>query len=69
MIKTQLEYLGYDTEKLKNQLIGLKGKTKSRKTWNLFKEIDIFLSEAARVLKKNKYLSLLLVLTQIKQEE
>ncbi len=54
--KDQLEYLGYDTKKLKNQLIGLKGKTKSEKLEIYFKDIDIFLSEAARVLKKNKYL-------------
>ena len=54
--KDQLEYLGYDTKKLKNQLIGLKGKTKSEKLEIYFKDIDIFLREAARVLKKSKYL-------------
>ncbi|MCD6117816.1 hypothetical protein J7K93_12430 [bacterium] len=54
--KDQLEYLGYDTEKLKSKLIGLKGKTKSEKLENYFNDIDKFLSEASRVLKKNKYL-------------
>jgi len=54
--KDQLEYLGYDTEKLKSKLIGLKGKTKSEKLENYFNDMDKFLSEASRVLKKNKYL-------------
>ena len=48
--------MGYDTEKLKNKLIGLKGKTKSEKLENYFNDMDKFLSEASRVLKKNKYL-------------
>lgn len=54
--KDQLEYLGYDTNELKNQLIGLKGKTKKEKLENYFKDMDKFCNEAARVLKKNKYL-------------
>ena len=54
--KDQLEYLGYNTEKLKSQLIGLKGKTKAEKLEIYFNDMDKFLSEAARVLKKDKYL-------------
>ena len=34
--KDQLEYLGYDTKQLQNQLIGLKGKTKDEKLKNYF---------------------------------
>ena len=54
--KDQLEYLGYDTEELKRKLIGLKGKTKSEKLEIYFNDMDRFLSEASRVLKKNKFL-------------
>jgi len=54
--KDQLEYLGYDTEELKRKLIGLKGKTKSEKLEIYFNDMDKFLSEAARVLKKSKFL-------------
>ncbi len=58
--KDQLEYLGYDTAKLKEQLIGLKGKNKAEKLEIYFKDMDRFLSEAARVLKKNKYLVIII---------
>ncbi len=54
--KDQLEYLGYDTKQLKDKLIGLKGKTKSEKLKNYFSDMDKFLNEASRVLKKNKFL-------------
>ncbi len=58
--KDQLEYLGYDTQQLKQKLIGLKGKTKSEKLENYFKDMDKFLSEASRVLKKNKFLVIII---------
>ncbi len=58
--KDQLEYLGYDTRELKNKLIGLKGKTKKEKLENYFRDMEIFLSEAARVLKPNKYLVIII---------
>ncbi len=54
--KDQLEYLGYDTIKLKQNLIGLKGKTKSDKLENYFSDMDKFITEASRVLKQNKFL-------------
>ena len=54
--KDQLEYLGYDTIELKQNLIGLKGKTKSEKLENYFSDIHKFITEASRVLKQNKYL-------------
>ena len=58
--RDQLEYLGYDIKELKNKLIGLKGKGKKEKLEIYFKDIDIFLSEASRVLKKNKYLVIII---------
>ena len=58
--KDQLEYLGFNTNKLKNQLIGLRGKTKKEKLEIYFKDMDKFCSEAVRVLKKNKYLVIII---------
>ncbi len=58
--KDQLEYLGYDTYKLKQKLIGLKGKTKTEKIENYFDDMDKFLSEASRVLKQNKFLVIII---------
>ena len=58
--KDQLEYLGYDTMKLKNSLIGLRGKTKNDKLETYFKDMDKFCFEAARVLKKGKYLVIII---------
>ena len=53
--KDQLEYLGYDTKQLKNQLIGLKGKNKKENLEIYFNDMDKFCSEASRILKKEKY--------------
>jgi len=58
--KDQLEYLEYNTTKLKNSLIGLKGKTKHDKLETYFKDMNKFCSEAARVLKKGKYLVIII---------
>ena len=54
--KDQLEHLGYNTKQLKEKLIGLKGKSKAEKLKNYFNDMDKFLSEAARILKQNKFL-------------
>ena len=54
--KDQLEYLGYDTIELKQNLIGLKGKTKAEKLDNYFSDMDKFIKEASRILKQNKFL-------------
>ncbi len=54
--KDQLNYLGYNTIELKQNLIGLKGKTKSEKLENYFSDMDKFITEASRVLKSNKFL-------------
>lgn len=58
--KDQLEYLGYDTIELKQNLIGLKGKTKSEKLKNYFSDMDKFITEASRVLKPNKFLVIII---------
>jgi len=53
--RPQLEYLGYDTGSLKNEMIGLKGKTKKEKLSNYFEDMNQVLKEMARVLKRGKY--------------
>lgn len=53
--KPQLEYLGYDVNQLRNEMIGLKGKTKKEKLANYFEDMDKVLSEMHRVLKVGKY--------------
>lgn len=53
--KPQLEYLGYNVSELKNEMIGLKGKTKKEKLVNYFEDMNKVLSEMARVLKVGKY--------------
>lgn len=52
--KDQLEFLGYDTNELKNRLIGLKGKTKNQKLENYFSDMDTFCFQVSKVLKKGK---------------
>jgi DNA modification methylase len=51
----QLEYLGYNISKLKDEMIGLKGKTRKEKLVNYFIDMDRVLSEMSRVLKVGKY--------------
>ncbi len=53
--RPQLEYLGYDIYKIKDEMIGLKGKNKKEKLANYFEDMDKVLSEMARVLKVGKY--------------
>ena len=58
--KDQLDYFGYDTEKLKGKMIGLKGKSKKEKLEIYFEDMDKFFQESARILKKNKFLVLII---------
>jgi DNA modification methylase len=58
--RPQLEYLGYDISKLKDEMIGLKGKTKKEKLANYFEDMDRVLSEMARVLKVGKYVVIII---------
>ena len=53
--RPQLEYLGYDVGSLKNEMIGLKGKTRKEKLSNYFEDMNQVLKEMARVLKIGKY--------------
>ena len=58
--KDQLEFLGHNTVNLKKELIGLKGESKKEKIDTYFNDMDKFCDEAARVLKKNKYLVIII---------
>lgn len=58
--KCQLEYLGYNTDELKNRLIGLKGKRKTDKLENYFADMDKVCSEIGRVLKPQKYFTMII---------
>jgi len=58
--KEQLEFLGCDTNELKNKLIGLKGKTKTQKLENYFADMDSFCLQVSKVLKKGKYFVLII---------
>ncbi len=53
--RPQLEYLGYNVSQLKDEMIGLKGKNRKEKLNNYFDDMNIVLSEMARVLKPDKY--------------
>ena len=53
--RPQLEYLGYEVENFKNELIGLNGSTKKERLANYFMDMNNVLSEMSRVLKKGKY--------------
>jgi len=53
--RPQLEYLGYEVSKLKDEMIGLKGRTRKEKLTNYFDDMNKVLSEMARVLKVGKY--------------
>lgn len=53
--KDQLEYLGLDVEKLKEKMIGLRGKNKTERLENYFEDMRTVCVEIARVLKPDKY--------------
>jgi len=50
-----LKYLGYNVNELKDEMIGLKGKTRKEKLANYFEDMNNVLAEMLRVLKKDKY--------------
>ena len=58
--KDQLEFLGYNTKELKNNLIGLKGKNKTERLNNYFADMDKVCAEISRVLKKDKYFAMII---------
>ena len=51
----QLEYLGYEVEELKSQMVGLRGQNKKERLDNYFQDMERVCSEVHRVLKKDKY--------------
>ncbi len=51
----QLKYLGLDVEKLKEKMIGLRGKNKTERLENYFEDMKTVCVEISRVLKLNKY--------------
>ena len=53
--RPQLEYLGFDVDKLKNEMIGLTGKTRKGKLQRYFDDMNRVMSEISRVLKTGKY--------------
>lgn len=53
--KDQLEYLGLDVERLKEKMIGLRGKNKTERLDNYFEDMRTVCFEIARVLKPNKF--------------
>ncbi|MCF7883345.1 MAG: hypothetical protein K9M95_04375 [Candidatus Cloacimonetes bacterium] len=58
--KPQLEHLGYDISKLKDEMIGLKGRGKKEKLEIYFNDMRKVCEEASRVLKKDKYFVLII---------
>jgi DNA modification methylase len=53
--KSQLDIMGFDTDKLKEKMIGLKGKDKEEKISIYFKDIEKLCAETSRVIKNGKY--------------
>lgn len=53
--EAQLKYLGYDTETIKSNMIGLVGKNKTERLNNYFRDMETVCSEVSRVLKRGKY--------------
>jgi DNA modification methylase len=51
----QLEFLGYNIQELKSNMVGLIGKNKDERLENYFKDMSKVCSEVYRVLKPNKY--------------
>ena len=52
--RPQLEYLGFDVDKLKSEMIGLTGKTRKEKLQRYFDDMNRVMSEISRVLKTSK---------------
>ncbi|OYD13989.1 hypothetical protein CH333_09265 [candidate division WOR-3 bacterium JGI_Cruoil_03_44_89] len=53
--EAQLRYLGYNIDGIRENMIGLVGKTIKEKLKNYFKDMEIVCAEVSRVLKKSKY--------------
>lgn len=53
--RPQLEYLGFDVDAIKNEMIGLNGKSRKEKLQKYFDDMNRVVSEISRVLKVGKY--------------
>ena len=53
--EAQLNFLGYNTDEIRNRMIGLIGKNKEQRLSNYFKDMDMVCLEVGRVLKPGKY--------------
>jgi len=53
--EAQLNFLGYDIDSIRSNMIGLVGKNKNERLRNYFKDMELVCSEVSRVLKENKY--------------
>lgn len=51
----QLNFLGYNVNNIRSNMIGLIGKNKTERLENYFKDMNTICSEVSRVLKKDKY--------------
>lgn len=58
--RLQLEYLGYDIEELRKNMIGLRGEKFIDKVEIYFKDLDASFAEMHRVLKPDKYASVII---------
>ena len=53
--EAQLNFLGYDVDNIKGNMIGLDGKNKKERLENYFRDMERVCSEISRVLKEDKY--------------
>lgn len=56
----QLEFLGYNIDSLRSQMLGLAGKTKSEKLQRYFEDMSKVVQEIVRVLKSKKFAILII---------
>lgn len=56
----QLKYLGYDPCEIRTKMIGLIGKNKNERLQNYFRDMSFVCAEISRVLKKNKFLVMII---------
>lgn len=56
----QLEFLGYNVDSLRSQMLGLAGKTKSEKLKRYFDDMDKVVQQIVRVLKSKKFAVLII---------
>ena len=58
--RPQLEYLGFDVDKLKNEMIGLNGRSRKEKLQRYFEDMNRVMSEISRVLRIGKYVVIII---------